>query len=209
MPGRIITTEACVAEGAAWLAAREPRFAHALAVTGLPPLRRRDDGFAALLDAIVAQQVSVASAAAVWSRLQAQGLTDPTALRAASDEALRACGLSRQKARYARALAEADLDYAVLRDRDDNELIEALVALPGIGPWTAEIYAMFSLGRADAFAAGDLAIQEAARTLFGLPARPTHLEMRAMAAAWSPWRSVAARMLWAWYQHDRSRSGIR
>ena len=206
---RIIETPACVAEGADWLAAREPRFSAALALTGPLPLRRRGDGFDALLSAIVSQQVSIAAAAAIWGRLQGAGLTDPDALRAAPDEALRAVGLSRQKVRYARALAEADLNYPALRSAPTEAVVAELVALPGIGRWTAEIYAMFSLGRADVFAPADLALQEAARLLFELPDRPREAGLRRMAQAWSPWRAVAARLLWAYYRVAKDREGVR
>lgn len=209
MVGRIIMTEACVAEGAYWLAAREPRFAMALDLTGPLRLRRRDDGFAALLDAIVSQQVSVASADAIWARLEAAGLTDPAAMAVASDEALRVAGLSRQKARYGRALATAGIDYAALRTVPDADVVATLVKVPGIGLWTAEIYAMFALGRADVFAPGDLALQESARILFAMEARPEEKVLRRMAEAWSPWRSVAARILWAYYHVARNREGIR
>lgn len=209
MVGRIIETDACVAEGAAWLAARHPPFARALAQTGPLPLRRRPDGFAALLDAIIGQQVSTASAGAIWRRLAAAGLTDEAVIRAAGEEDLRACGFSRQKIRYARALAEARLDYAGLRALPDEEVIATLTALPGIGRWTAEVYALISLGRADVFAPGDLALQEAARLLFGLPGRPSERALRAMAEDWRPWRAVAARALWAYYRLMKSREGIR
>ncbi|MFN6978058.1 MAG: DNA-3-methyladenine glycosylase family protein [Gemmobacter sp.] len=209
MVGRIIETEACVAEGAAWLAAREARFADALALTGPLPLRRRDDGFAPLLDAIVSQQVSVAAGDAIMARLVAAGLTDPVRMAEASDAALRACGLSRQKARYGRALAAAGIDYAALRAMPTDDVIATLVAVPGIGRWTAEIYAMFSLGRADVFAPADLALQEAARILFDLPGRPKERPLRAMAEAWSPWRGVAARLLWAYYRVAKAREGVR
>jgi DNA-3-methyladenine glycosylase II len=208
MVGRIITTPDCVAEGAAWLAAREPRFAHALPLVGLLPLRREADGFAALLRAIVGQQVSVASARAIWARLEAAGLTEAAALAAAPDAALRAAGLSRQKARYGRALAQAGIDFDALRRAPDAEVVRTLVALPGIGRWTAEIYAMFALGRADVFAPGDLALQEAARILFDLEKRPSDKGLRAMAEAWSPWRSVAARLLWAYYRVAKEREGV-
>ncbi|MDW4548551.1 DNA-3-methyladenine glycosylase 2 family protein [Defluviimonas sp. D31] len=209
MVGRIIETPACVAEGAAWLATREPRFAALLDETGPLPLRRKTDGFAALLDAILGQQVSTASAAALWERLELAGLVTEDAVAAAGEAALRDCGLSRQKIRYARALAEARLDYADLREAPDSEVIARLTALPGIGRWTAEIYAIISLGRADVFAPGDLALQEAARMLFDLPDRPTERALRAMAEDWSPWRAIAARALWAYYRHMRSREGIR
>lgn len=208
MVGRIITSLDCVAEGAEWLAAREERFAEALPLVGPLPLRREADGFAALLRAIVGQQVSVASARAIWARLEAAGLTEAAAMALATDEDLRAAGLSRQKARYGRALARAGIDFDALRSAPDAEVVRALVAVPGIGVWTAEIYAMFALGRADVFAPGDLALQEAARVLFRLEARPTEKQLRAMAEAWSPWRSVAARLLWAYYRVARNREGI-
>lgn len=209
MIGRIIETDACVAEGAAWLSARDPAMAEAIAACGPLPLRRRGDGFAALAWAIVGQQVSTASAAAIWGRVAAAGLTSEAALRAASDEDLRAVGLSRPKQRYLRALAEARLDYASVRAMPDAEVIRTLTAVPGIGRWTAEIYAMFSLGRADVFAAGDLALQEAARRLYRLEARPTDRALRAMAEHWSPWASVAARALWAYYRLETGREGTR
>lgn len=208
MTGRIIASDACVAEGAAWLAAREPRFAAALDRTGPLPLRLRADGFAELLGAIVSQQVSTASAAAIRARVEAAGLNAPAAIHRASDDDLRACGLSRPKMRYLRALAAADLDYAALRTLPSDDVIRTLVQVPGIGTWTAEIYAMFSLGRADVFAPGDLALQESARLLFDLEARPKERALRDMARAWSPWRSVAARLLWAYYRVKKDREGI-
>jgi len=208
MVGRIITAEACVAEGSEWLARREPRFAEALGLTGPLPLRLRPDGFEALLGAIVSQQVSVASARAISARLEAAGLAERRAVAAAEEEALRACGLSRQKIRYAQALARSDLVFDDLRALDDAGVVARLTALPGIGVWTVEIYAMFSLGRADVFAPGDLALQESARRLFGLEARPKERALREMAAEWSPWRSVAARLLWAYYRVETAREGI-
>ena len=206
---RIITAPACVSEGALWLAKSEPRFAKALEMTGTLPLRRRPDGFAQLLSAIVSQQVSVAAASAIWGRLRDARLTGPRKIQWASDEALRAAGLSRQKIRYARALAEARINYAALRDAPSDAVIATLTEVPGIGVWTAEIYAMFSLGRADVFAPGDLALQEAARTLFELPERPSEHALRQMAEDWSPWRAVAARLLWAYYKIAKQREGIR
>jgi len=209
MVGRIIETPACVAEGAAWLADAEPRFALALRETGPLPLRRNAGGFATLLDAIVSQQVSVASADAIWKRLADAGLTEAGKVGAAEDAALKACGLSRQKMAYAKALAAADIDYAALRHLPSDHVIATLVAVKGIGVWTAEIYAMFALGRADVLAAGDLALQESTRILFDLPTRPTDRDLRRLAASWSPWRGVAARLLWAYYRVAKAREGVR
>lgn len=205
--GRILHSDACMAEGAQALARAHPPFATLLARLGPPPLRRRDDGFDALLSAIISQQVSTAAARAIRGRMEAAGLTNPAALTAASDEALRAAGLSRQKIRYARALAEAGIDFDALRGMEDAQIVAHLTALPGIGRWTAEIYAMFSLGRADVFAPNDLALQEGARMLLSLPDRPREASMRRLAEAWAPWRTVAAGMLWAYYADVKKREG--
>jgi len=207
--GRIIKTPDCVAEGAAWLAQADPRFAQALQQTGTLPLRLKPDGFDQLLSAIISQQVSVASAQAIWGRMQAAGLTSPENVLAASEDDLRSVGLSRQKIRYAHALAEAGIDYVALRTAPTDQVMETLTQVPGIGVWTAEIYAMFSLGRADVFAPGDLALQESARVLFELSERPKDKALRQMAENWSPWRSVAARLLWAYYRVAKDREGIR
>ena len=208
MVGRIIRTDACVAEGADWLCTAEPRFARALELTGPLPLRLRADGFAQLLSAIVSQQVSVASARAIQARLEAAEMITPAAILSTDDADLRALGLSRQKAAYARALAGAGIDFDALRRAPTDEVVATLTAVKGIGIWTAEIYAMFSLGRADVFAPGDLALQEAARMLFDLDERPKERALRGMAEAWRPWRSVAARALWAYYHVAKQREGI-
>ena len=136
------------------------------------------------------------------------GLNNEAAVCAAGDMGLRAAGLSRPKARYALALAAADIDYHGLHQFSDDAVIARLTEVPGIGPWTAQIYVMFCMGRADMFPPGDLALQEAARVLFDLPARPTPQELSIMAQAWSPWRSVAARALFAYYRHLKQREGL-
>lgn len=205
LPDRI-ETEADLAAGAARLARLAPPFRPVLDAEPLP-LRRRPDGFAALMQAIVGQQVSTAAAAAIWGRLEAAGLTEEAPVAAASEDALRACGLSRPKQRYVRALATAGVDWPALRDADTEAVVATLVALPGIGRWTAEIYAMFALGHMDAFAAGDLALQEAARRLFDLPERPREATLREMAQDWAPVRAVAARALWVYYRWETEREG--
>lgn len=205
---RIIETQADVLEGCAWLVEAEPRFEPALATTGTPPLRRRAGGFGALLHTICAQQLSVAAADSVWRKLCAAGADDPLILSAMSEEDLRGCGLSRPKVRYARALAEAGIDYEALATLPEDEAIAALTSVKGIGVWTAEIYLMFSIGRADVFAPGDLALQESARLIFDLPERPAEKALREMSLAWSPWRGVAARLMWAYYRHAKNREGI-
>lgn len=208
MTVRVIKNADDVAEGAAWLAARVPQFGNLLPKIEPLPLRLKPDGFGPLVHAIMGQQVSVASANAIWKRLEAEGLTTGPAIAAVCQDDLRAMGLSRQKARYVHALAEADIDYVALRSKPTDEVLKTLIAVPGIGAWTAEVYAMFSLGRADVFAPGDLALQEGARIIFDLPERPKDKELRAMASAWAPWRSVAARIIWAYYGATKKRDGL-
>lgn len=206
---RLIETPDDVAEGAAALAALCPRMAYAVDLCGPLPLRRKKDGFATLLSAIVSQQVSVAAADAIWTRMKTARLTGPRKITWASDDDLRACGLSRQKIRYARALAEARIDFRALRTAPTETVVAELSAVTGIGVWTAEIYAMFALGHADVFAPGDLALQEGARMLYGLEGRPREAALRDMALAWRPWRAVAARVLWAYYAIEKQREGVR
>ena len=181
-------------------------------VAGLPPLRRRPGGIAGLARIIVGQQLSTASAGAIWGRLEA--LLSPLtaeALLEETDEALKGCGLSAPKIRtlraIARAIAHEGLDLDALPSLDDTAVHEALCAVKGIGPWTADIYIMFCLGRADAFAPGDLALQVAAGHAAGLEARPGADELLAMAERWRPWRGVAARLLWAYYPHMKRGQG--
>ncbi|KFI24697.1 DNA-3-methyladenine glycosylase family protein [Paenirhodobacter enshiensis] len=208
MTGRIVASDADVAEGMVWLAAREPRFARVAALTGPWPLRRREDGFGALRDAIIGQQVSTASASAIRGRVIAAGFDTPEAISAADDEALRGCGLSRQKLRYLRALAGAGIDFDALRTLPDETVMEVLLPLPGIGRWTVEMYLIFALGRADVFAVDDLALAEGARMLFDLPERPKGRVFARLAEDWSPWRAVAARGLWAYYAAMKQREGV-
>lgn len=208
MNERIIETDACVIEGMKWLAARCPMMKAAYAQTGPLPLRRKPDGFDPLLNAIIGQQVSIASADAIWGRMVGAGMVTADACAAASEDELRGLGLSRQKALYAGELARAGIDFDGLRDLPSDAVIKTLTAVKGIGPWTAEIYVMFSLGRADVFAPGDLALQEAAKVLYDLPERPTEKAFRVMAVDWAPWRSVAARLLWAYYRVEKNREGI-
>ncbi len=209
MDDSIIENHASLEQAAAWLARKDPALARALELAGSPSLRKRPDGFAALLGVIVSQQLSVAAADATWTRLSDAGLTEPKSIQAVTDEVMRALGLSRQKIRYARALATSGIDYHALRRQSNSDVIATLIQLPGIGTWTAEIYAIFSLGRADVFASGDLALQEATRILLDLPSRPSSREMAELAQRWSPWRSVAARILWGYYRECKQREGVR
>ncbi len=205
----IIRSDADVTRGLDALCRIEPKFAAVAPRLSPLPLRLQPEGFGQVMSVILGQQVSVASAEATWAQMVAAGMDQPDTVLAATQEDLRALGLSRQKALYAHALANAQIDYDALRNLPDQEVIKTLTAVKGIGLWTAEIYTKFSLGRPDVLAAGDLAIQIAAQDLFDLPERPKEKELRQMAVTWSPWRSVAARLLWAYYAEMKQRDGIR
>ena len=189
------------------LAASEPAFAEALARAGYPEPRIRDRGYETLLRTIVGQQVSVAAAQSIWNKLAATlgDLTDPGTVAGASDEMLRTAGLSRQKAAYARSLAEEvssgrlDLDHL---PEDDEDAIVQLTRIKGIGRWSAEIYLLFAEGRPDIWPAGDLAVQIEIGRMLGHPERPSEKQLREWAEAWRPHRGAAAIFAWHHYKVD-------
>ena len=189
------------------LAATEPAFAEGLARAGYPEPRIREPGYETLLRTIVGQQVSVAAAQSIWNKLAAAlgDLTDPKIVAAASDETLRAAGLSRQKASYARSLAEevtsGRLDLANLSS-DDEEAIAQLVRVKGIGRWSAEIYLLFAEGRPDIWPAGDLAVQIEIGRMMGQEERPSEKQLREWAESWRPHRGAAAIFAWHHYKVD-------
>jgi len=189
------------------LATREPAFAAALARAGYPPPRIRERGYATLLRTIIGQQVSTKAAESVWRKLEGivGDLTDPANIVRASDEQLREAGLSRQKASYARSLADevtsGRLDLANL-PADDEQAIAALVSIKGIGRWSAEVYLLFAEGRTDIWPAGDLAVQIEVGRILGLEARPSEKLTRELAEAWRPHRGAAAIFTWHHYNSD-------
>ncbi len=206
---RIIRNKSDIAEGMTALSRQCEYMARAFDVTGMPPLRRGRAGFVGLGRIIVAQQLSVASAQSIWKRLEeALSPFNAGTLASVSDEILQDCGLSRPKIRTFRALGQALDDgafsFAALGRLEAGEVHDRLTTVKGIGPWTADIYLMFCLGQADAFAPGDLALQKAAAELMGLAERPGAEAFEEIAERWRPWRGVAARALWAYYAHQRS-----
>ena len=209
MEERIITSQECISEGLAALAKLEPKFNQIIKTIEEIPLRRTSEGFDRLLSNIVSQQLSVAAADAIWNKIELAGLNKIQKIRKVSDQELRDVGLSKQKIKYVRSLANANINYRSLRTMPTSQVVSELTQISGIGNWTAEIYAMFSLGRADVFAPGDLALQEATRSLFNLQERPSEKELRSMAKDWSPWQAVAARLLWSYYNYQKKREGIR
>jgi DNA-3-methyladenine glycosylase II len=213
-PGPPIADEIALREAAERLRAKDPELIERLiAIGGQPPLRRREAGFVGLAAIIMAQQVSTASATAIFGRLQARVVPlEAAEIAKATDEDLRACGLSNAKIRTLRAVAQAivedGLDLKGLGSLDAEDAHKALVRVKGIGPWTADIFLLFCLGHPDAFPAGDLALQEAAKLALNLKRSPDDARLERIAERWRPLRGVAARMLWAYYRGIKARSGM-
>lgn len=209
---RVIATDEDVAEGLAFLARRDRRLKEVIARAGHVPLRRGADGMAGLARIVVGQQVSVASAAAIWARFE-EIIPEIHAetLLAATDEDLRGVGLSRPKIRTLRAVATAcreGFDFDRLAALPGDQPRDSLMKIKGIGSWSADVYLLFCLGHADVFPAGDLALRYAVADAFGHDeAIPIH-DLQALAEKWSPWRGVAARLFWAYYRVVRQRTAV-
>lgn len=209
---QFLHTDADLAKALRKLVKADPRLGNILQETGTPALRRRDAGFPGLAAIVCGQQLSTASAAAIWGRLSTA--FDPfhhDALRRARATRLASLGLSAPKIRSIKAIAtdiaKGRLDLDVIAQSDADAAHQALIAVHGIGPWTADIYLLFCLGHADAWPAGDLALQEAARIAFGLTKRPSPKELTLLAEDWRPWRGVAAHLLWKYYAIAKKRDG--
>lgn len=200
-----ITCEQDVNRGLSALGRKDPRLAAMAGQCGPVPLRLSEPGFSGMASIVVSQQVSRASADAIYGRLRS--IIDPleaASFLAAGEDAWRAAGLSRPKQRtlvnVAEAVAAGTIDLGAICNREADEAIAELTSVKGIGPWTAEIYLLFCAGHADIFPAGDLALQEAIRIGYGMTERPGEKKVREIAASWSPWRGVAARLLWDFYR---------
>jgi DNA-3-methyladenine glycosylase II len=207
---RIIDSEADIAEGLAFLAKADRRLRRVIGASGPLPLRRVAGGMGGLARVVVSQQLSTASAEAIWGRLEkALPKFSAKAILKADEAKLRAVGLSGAKVRTLRAIAEAaaaGLDFDHLATLPGEEAHAKLTAIKGIGPWTADIYLLFCLGHADVFPAGDLALRYAVAEAFGSAAPMPIRELEAAAVKWSPWRGVAARLFWAYYRATRQRA---
>lgn len=195
------------------LVKQDPRLKPILAQTGMPALRQREPGFAGLAHIVCGQQLSTASAAAIWARLSsAFDPFDHAAIRKARSDRLGRLGLSAAKIKtlkfIAKELAAGRLNLDVLANEDVDAAHHALTALHGIGPWTADIYLLFCLGHGDAWPAGDLAVQEAVKLGLGLEARPGPKQMVPLAEPWRPYRGAAAHLWWAYYRVMKKRDGV-
>jgi DNA-3-methyladenine glycosylase II len=208
----IIASEADIEEGLDHLAKSDRRLRKVIRVAGAVPLRRREGGLPGLARIIIGQQVSIASAEAIWGRFEtAFPACAPQAIHAASDDALRAPGLSAAKIRTFRAVASAcrdGLDLDALAEAPAEEAHARLTAIHGIGPWTADLYLLFCLGHADIFPAGDLALRNAVADAFGLEPPIAMGALAEMAERWAPWRGVAARLFWAYYRARRQKAAV-
>src|SRR5438270_3474992 len=200
----MVRTSSSIEDHVKTLASREPAFAAVVGTHGIPAPRVSRPGAETLLRTIVGQQVSVAAARSMWAKLEAAFGSPPDLrlLLAATDEEMRAAGMSRQKAGYIRSLAElvtsGELDLDKLPD-DDEEAITLLTKIKGIGRWSAEIYLLFAEGRPDVFPAGDLAVMVELGRLMGLPEKPSEKQLRELAEPWRPYRGAAAVLAWHSY----------
>lgn len=195
------------------LVKQDPRLKPVLAATGMPALRQREPGFAGLAHIVCGQQLSTASAAAIWARLStAFDPFDHEMIRKARADRLGRLGLSAAKIKtlkfIARELAADRLNLDVLANEDVDAAHNTLTALHGIGPWTADIYLLFCLGHGDAWPAGDLAVQEALKIGLGLKERPSAKQMAPLAEPWRPYRGAAAHLWWAYYRVLKKREGV-
>jgi DNA-3-methyladenine glycosylase II len=197
-------THQTLSEGVVYLTGRDRQLKSVITRYGPPPLWDRKEGFATLIYIIIEQQVSIASAKAVYGRLleKVSPLT-PANFLSVSDDDLKSVGLSRQKVSYcrnlSRAIADGDLDPAALSGFDDDRVKKELTKVKGIGSWTADIYLLMALRRPDAWPAGDLALAQAVRKLKRYKTRPSPERLESISRTWRPWRAVAARILWHYY----------
>jgi DNA-3-methyladenine glycosylase II len=202
-----------IEDGLKQLARCDPRLRPVIERAGEVPLRLSEPGFAGLAGIIVSQQVSKASADAIFSRMRQHVVPlEPSAFLEAGEEVWRTIGLSRPKQRtlagVSNAIGRGELDLSSVCELPVEEAISRMTSVKGIGPWTAEVYLLFCAGHADVFPAGDLALQEAIRIALALDDRPDHGLARELAAQWSPWRGVAARLLWAYYAVEKRRDAM-
>ncbi|MBB4185866.1 DNA-3-methyladenine glycosylase family protein [Sinorhizobium terangae] len=207
---RIIRTHEDIEAGLAGLVMLDARLEHVVAKAGPVPLRRTDPGYRGLANIIVSQMVSKASAAAIWRRMEASlGEISPAAVLSLGDEDCRQFGLSRAKAdtlrRVAAAAAAGEIDLDAICNAEATVAIHELTAIKGVGRWTAEVYLLFCAGHPDVFPSGDVALQNAIGHALEFDLRPTASEIDSLATSWSPWRSVAARLFWAYYAQEMRR----
>lgn len=199
----VIRDASHIRQGLEALAVLDPRLLPVIEAAGPVPLRLQEPGFAGLASIVVSQMVSKASASAIWGRIAARGPVTAAGYLALEPAVVAGFGLSRAKAStllsLSNAIEEGRLDLSAVCELETQDAIATLTRLPGIGPWTAEVYLMFCAGHADIFPSGDVALQAAVGHAFLLEARPSARKLAEIAIVWRPWRAVAARLFWAYY----------
>ncbi|MBR0708198.1 DNA-3-methyladenine glycosylase family protein [Bradyrhizobium liaoningense] len=208
-----LETQSDLEEAVHALIKRDPRLKPVFEIAGMPALRRREPGFTGLAHIVCGQQLSTASASAIWGRLSAAfDPFDHDAVRRARTDRLGRLGLSAAKIKtlkhLAREINAQRLNLDVLAEEDADAAHHTLISLPGIGPWTADVYLLFCLGHGDAWPAGDLAVQEGIKIGLGLKARPTEKQMAPLAEPWRPLRGAAAHLWWSYYRAVKKREGV-
>tara|TARA_X000000368_G_C22920096_1_gene662653 strand:+ start:285 stop:905 length:621 start_codon:yes stop_codon:yes gene_type:complete len=186
-------------KGLDFLSKKDPNLANLIRSIHDFSFPKRNTGFEALLKIIISQQLSTIAANSIWNRLIDNDLISKINILGASEQILLSNGLSRQKCTYVKALANEDINYDDLAKKSSEEVISRLTQIKGIGKWTAQIYCLFSLGKANIFPSGDLALQEAIKIIFGLKERPSEQEVIKISENWNPWKSLAAHLLWDYY----------
>ncbi|MCV9967563.1 DNA-3-methyladenine glycosylase [Pararhizobium sp. BT-229] len=210
---RIIRTHEDIIAGLSGLVMLDARLEHVIDKAGPVPLRRADPGYRGIANIIVSQMVSKASAAAIWRRMEEKlGTISAETVLGATDENCRELGLSRAKADALRAVARAvtlgELDLEAICEVEGHAAIREMTAIKGVGRWTAEVYLLFCAGHPDVFPVGDVALQNAVGHALTLEVRPSARELDSLTELWAPWRSVAARLFWAYYATEMRRDGL-
>ena len=195
-----------IQEGFDFLSRKDKKLAKLIISNPNFSLSKRCTGFKALLKTIISQQLSTSAAKSIWTRITKNNLTSGHNILKADQQLLLSVGLSRQKCIYVKELAKQDIDYKDLNLSSSTEVIDRLTKIKGIGKWTAEIYCLFSLGHANIFPTGDLALQESIKVLFDFQVRPTEKEVIKISENWNPWKSLAAHLLWIHYRKIKNKN---
>ena len=206
MTDKSIYSRRYIQDGYNFLARKDEKLAKLITSNPDFSLSKRCTGFKALLKTIISQQLSTSAANSIWTRITKNNLTSGHNILKADHQLLLSVGLSRQKCIYVKELAKQDIDYKDLNLSSSTEVIDRLTKIKGIGKWTAEIYCLFSLGHANIFPTGDLALQESIKVLFDFQVRPTEKEVIKISENWNPWKSLAAHLLWIHYRKIKNKN---
>ena len=203
---KTLNSQKDVNQGLNYLSKKDNCLSNLISMINDFPLPKRNSGFEALLKIIISQQLSTKAANSIWNKFIGSNLTSRTNILAANEQTLLFHGLSRQKCIYVKALANENINYDELAKKSSEEIVNRLTQIKGIGKWTAQIYCLFSLGKANIFPSGDLALQESIKIIFGLKERPSEQEVIKISEKWDPWKSLAAHLLWNYYNKIKKKA---